>query len=112
RHEKSGHVELDLDDARERALVDRGIVQYAEGAIVAPRPVDADVERDARLQAEVAVQHTIEDAGELLDPNLGEKSEGSHVDAEDGDVFRCMSGDGEQRPVAAECHQEVNVLTN
>jgi hypothetical protein len=44
--------------------------------------------------------------GKLVDPDLREEAERSHVDSEDGDVLRGVTGDGKKGAVSAERDQQ------
>ena len=96
RNDETNHPATDTFMMMMRAsalLCDHGVVEHAMRSAVAIGSGDAHVERDARFDVEVSLEHPFEDRGKFFDPHLGEKSERPHVHAEDRDVPRCVTGD-------------------
>ena len=79
--------------------------------MIASRTAHGDVKGHALFAVVVSRQHALQHFLEFVDAHLGEKPERAHVHAEDGNVFRRVTGDGEERAVAAERHQQIGVLT-
>ena len=108
RHRSPVDVHPDRGDARERRLAEDGVVHDAVGPRRPPPLRDGHGQEPALLEARRARERRLEDLVAVVGTARRQEPEGSDVDPEDGDVRRRVAGDGEERAVSAERHEEVD----
>ncbi len=95
-------LQRQLDDPRQSALTDHGVVEYLKPAHRSGSPAQLDVHHRPLLELRLAGEQLLEHREQLGSVDLGQEPQVPHVDAENRRPFGQGTGDRQQGTVAAE----------
>ena len=77
---------LQLDHPGQRPLADHDIVQHHPSRDGFSMPMDMRLKHESLIENKVIRKYPFERGVQVLQPDLGQKSQSAHVDAEDGNA--------------------------